>query len=41
VAGFSYAVLAGDPPSDLTKLSAPDGTPVYVDGFAFTVSPSA
>ena len=43
VAGFSYAVLAGDPPSDLTKLSAPDGTPVYVDpdGFAFTVDPSA
>jgi catechol 2,3-dioxygenase-like lactoylglutathione lyase family enzyme len=40
VAGFAYADLAGDPPSDLTSVAAPDGTTVYVDpdGFAFSVS---
>ncbi|GAB2616253.1 VOC family protein [Kribbella endophytica] len=38
VAGFSYAVLAGDAPSGLRALTAPDGTQVHVDpdGFAFT-----
>ena len=39
VAGFAYAVLAGDPPPDPTVATAPDGTTVYVDpdGFAFSV----
>jgi catechol 2,3-dioxygenase-like lactoylglutathione lyase family enzyme len=40
VAGFAYADLAGDPPPNLTELSAPDGTTVYVDpdGFLFSVT---
>jgi catechol 2,3-dioxygenase-like lactoylglutathione lyase family enzyme len=42
VAGFAYAVLAGDPPPEATEVAAPDGTPVYVDsdGFAFSVDGS-
>ncbi|GAB3824412.1 VOC family protein [Kribbella italica] len=37
VAGFSYAVLAGDAPTGLPALTTPDGTQVHVDpdGFAF------
>jgi catechol 2,3-dioxygenase-like lactoylglutathione lyase family enzyme len=43
VAGFAYAELAGDPPTDLVEATAPDGTPVYVDpdGFAFAVCSEA
>jgi catechol 2,3-dioxygenase-like lactoylglutathione lyase family enzyme len=39
VAGFAYAELAGDPPPDLTAVTAPDGATVYVDpdGFGFAV----
>ena len=39
VAGFAYAELAGDPPTELASSAAPDGTSVYVDpdGFAFAV----
>jgi catechol 2,3-dioxygenase-like lactoylglutathione lyase family enzyme len=43
VAGFAYAELAGDPPTDLAEQTAPDGTAVYVDpdGFPFAVSSDA
>jgi catechol 2,3-dioxygenase-like lactoylglutathione lyase family enzyme len=36
VAGFSYAVLAGDAPAELPTLTAPDGTDVHVDPDGFT-----